>query len=76
MSVLPDGPETASVTCVNYRNQFDSTSDETKRRYARAVANHRHYDLIEYENSEEIALDPLLKLGSRRPSVPTDIRVS
>lgn len=66
VSLLPGAAHAPQVTCVNYRNLHDSTTDE--RRYAQVVAQHKGYALVEHENSDEIALEHLLRLNLRPPS--------
>jgi asparagine synthase (glutamine-hydrolysing) len=64
VSLLPGMTLPPQVTCINYRNEHDPTTDE--RRYAALVARHKGYRLVEHENSDEIALEHLLGLN-RRP---------
>jgi asparagine synthase (glutamine-hydrolysing) len=66
VSLLGEHAEKRRVTCVNYRNRYDPTTDE--REYARLVASAKGYPLVEHENSDEVSLEAILRLSERKLS--------
>ena len=60
VGLLRHSPTQPKVVCVNYRNAYDSVSDE--RRYARLVAQRAGYPLIEREQDAHFSLDSIMQL--------------
>lgn len=60
VGLLRNTPSQPNVTCVNYRNPYDHTSDE--RRFARKVAQSAGYRLIEHEQSADFSLEAILNM--------------
>jgi asparagine synthase (glutamine-hydrolysing) len=60
IGLLKRAPTQPAVACANYYNKYDIISDE--RRYARLVAEHAGYPLIEHEQPAVFSLAPILQL--------------
>jgi len=60
VGLLRNAPSQPNVTCVNYRNPYDRTSDE--RHFARKVAQSAGYRLIEHEQSADFSLEAILNM--------------